>query len=792
MLPASVPLAFDYKDPKEISAVSLTLDSPLEPIVGYAKGISGTVFFDPLHPERSTGRLAVDVSSVQFANDGYSATAQGYALNGKRWPQLLLAIRRVESVRKVSATRYTGIVLADFTCRGVVQPKRLVVTADLFPGKADERTNGRVRGDLLVLRTRFSVSRKAHGISEGIPDSMVGDVIEVGVAVVGIHTTAAPPPPKAVAAVPPAEAARVPEARWEVELAGRDDPRLLQVERTGDRLTFRDAEGAVGATRLGATGFRLDSNPTYGEATGELDETGNGFVRTREGTIALRGRRVEAFRVRAAATPKGKGFAPLDLPRRMREQGTAGVAVVRLRGDAPPEIGTYGVLRSGDDAPVSEATTFQAGTMSTPVLHLAALRLAASGRLDLDRSVDDLLGKGTIPEGPQGWGSRVTVLDLLRGTAGFPFSKSAGYAPGTPEEVVAIGAPEGEPGKEEHVSAANEALLERVVAKAGGATAPEVVAREVFAPLGMRDSAYGPPPEGAARGHYSAGEPTLAPYHLYADALGNGLWTSPRDFGRFLSEVERLLGGRPNLLLKDRSFLERVESPKSVLGIRKGDDGSLYLGGDPYGFFCEFFMRPEKRETILVMQNRMMAWRLANDVRDALRKDAVSPPTPRTLPLPRIGGGSPATLDALQGRSNLVVFFLNEQCGVTHAYRGRLQRLFKDFDGKGFAFVGVRTGRKQFPNKPVDLPEVASLRIPFYDDADGALMRAYGVGQSLTFAVFDPQGRLRYQGGVDDSVDPAGVKRTPLRDALRSLATGRPVRVVRTPTYGCAILPVER
>ena len=42
---------FDYKDPKEISAVSLTLNSKLEPIVGYAKGISGTVNFDPANPK---------------------------------------------------------------------------------------------------------------------------------------------------------------------------------------------------------------------------------------------------------------------------------------------------------------------------------------------------------------------------------------------------------------------------------------------------------------------------------------------------------------------------------------------------------------------------------------------------------------------------------------------------------------------------------------------------------------------------------------------------------------------
>ena len=64
---------YDFKDPKQISAVSLTLDSMLEPIVGYAKGLSGVIRFDPGNPGATKGKLAVDVSSIIFANDGYTA-----------------------------------------------------------------------------------------------------------------------------------------------------------------------------------------------------------------------------------------------------------------------------------------------------------------------------------------------------------------------------------------------------------------------------------------------------------------------------------------------------------------------------------------------------------------------------------------------------------------------------------------------------------------------------------------------------------------------------------------------
>ncbi len=180
---------YDFKDPKQISAVSLSLDSLLEPIVGYAKGLSGVIQFDPANPGATKGKLAVDVSSIIFANDGYTATAKGYALNEKKFPKIYIEIKKVVSGTKISANQFKGVVLADFTCRGITKSKRLEVSVSSFPGKAAERTNGKHTGDLLILRTKFDVSRKAHGISEGIPDDLVGDTIQVGVAVVGIHFT---------------------------------------------------------------------------------------------------------------------------------------------------------------------------------------------------------------------------------------------------------------------------------------------------------------------------------------------------------------------------------------------------------------------------------------------------------------------------------------------------------------------------------------------------------------------------------------------------------------------------
>jgi len=179
-------MLFDCKDPKEISAVSLTIDSKLEPIFGYAKGLSGAVRFDPARPKATTGRIEVAVDSVQFANEGYTATARGFALEGKKYPTIAFVLKKVLSVTSPAPNVYQGTVQADFVCKGVTLPLTVPLTAS-FPGRAAERTNGQFEGDVLVLRTRFNVSRTKLGISAGIPADLVADAVEVRVSCVGIH-----------------------------------------------------------------------------------------------------------------------------------------------------------------------------------------------------------------------------------------------------------------------------------------------------------------------------------------------------------------------------------------------------------------------------------------------------------------------------------------------------------------------------------------------------------------------------------------------------------------------------
>ena len=74
------------------------------------------------------------------------------------------------------------------------------------------------------------------------------------------------------------------------------------------------------------------------------------------------------------------------------------------------------------------------------------------------------------------------------------------------------------------------------------------------------------------------------------------------------------------------------------------------------------------------------------------------------------------------------------------------------------------------------------------NDASGEVGRRYGARTTPHMYVVDAQGKLAYQGAIDD--DPYGEKKAPLNyvaEALKALKAGAPVKVGETKPYGCSV-----
>lgn len=181
----AAPQTFDFKDPKGVNNAVFLLDAPLESINGTANGISGTVQFDPANPGALRGQIVVEAASLHVPNPMMKEH-----LHGKDWmdvathKEITFKVTRVANV-KTTGAETTADVTGNFTLKGVTREITVPVRLSYLPGKLADRTFGRMQGDLLVIRSRFTIKRSEFGINPKAPTDKVADEIELTLSLAG-------------------------------------------------------------------------------------------------------------------------------------------------------------------------------------------------------------------------------------------------------------------------------------------------------------------------------------------------------------------------------------------------------------------------------------------------------------------------------------------------------------------------------------------------------------------------------------------------------------------------------
>jgi peroxiredoxin len=161
--------------------------------------------------------------------------------------------------------------------------------------------------------------------------------------------------------------------------------------------------------------------------------------------------------------------------------------------------------------------------------------------------------------------------------------------------------------------------------------------------------------------------------------------------------------------------------------------------------------------------------------------------------------GAPVCLDSLRGRP-VVLEWINVDCPfVKNQYdsTGNLPRLQREFRARGVTWLTICSSA---PGKQGHM-EPATLRgrlvgngwaaDAYLLDADGATGRAYGARTTPHMFVLDAQGRLVYDGAIDNEpgTRPESVAKAVnfVAPVLRALLDGQPVEPRRTKPYGCSV-----
>lgn len=157
--------------------------------------------------------------------------------------------------------------------------------------------------------------------------------------------------------------------------------------------------------------------------------------------------------------------------------------------------------------PATPHTLYSLASITKPVTATALMVLVARGQIDLDKPIDDYLGAAKVTA-RIGNASDATVRRVADHTAGLPLHAMFFYKdePGAPpafedsiDRYAVLMAP---PGEAHVYSNIGYGLLERAIERASGKSYAQFVTDEVFAPLGLNESAIpvaGDLPQAATR-----------------------------------------------------------------------------------------------------------------------------------------------------------------------------------------------------------------------------------------------------------------------------------------------------
>jgi CubicO group peptidase (beta-lactamase class C family) len=302
------------------------------------------------------------------------------------------------------------------------------------------------------------------------------------------------------------------------------------------------------------------------------------------------------------------GSKSKNLATRMQELHVPGVSIAVIHGGKLEWARGFGAISIGGP-PVTDATLFQAASISKPVTTLAVLRLVQAGKLDLDADVNQYLKAWKLPGNEFTEQAKVTLRELLTHSAGVSVHGFRGYAAGEPvPTVIQIlnGEPpannsairvDSEPGKTWRYSGGGFVIVQQVVSEVSGVAFPKLMHDQVLDPLGMNHSTYQQPLPAkllahAAMPYREDGKPVPGGEPFTYPELGPaGLWTTPSDLARFALGIQTAATGRSSRLLSAASahdlLVPHIDQQALGLVIGGSTERKYFThGGANFGYRC--------------------------------------------------------------------------------------------------------------------------------------------------------------------------------------------------------------
>jgi thioredoxin-related protein len=160
-------------------------------------------------------------------------------------------------------------------------------------------------------------------------------------------------------------------------------------------------------------------------------------------------------------------------------------------------------------------------------------------------------------------------------------------------------------------------------------------------------------------------------------------------------------------------------------------------------------------------------------------------------------GGKEISLSEVKGENGLLVMFSCNTCPYVKLSESRVKELGAISKQNKVGMILVNSNEAQRSDDDSfdamkTYAKVQGYTFNYVLDKNSQLANAFGATRTPHCFLFDKSGKLVYRGAIDDNIkDPNDAKEHYLKDAIASVAAGKPVKVNSTKSVGCSIKRVE-
>lgn len=149
--------------------------------------------------------------------------------------------------------------------------------------------------------------------------------------------------------------------------------------------------------------------------------------------------------------------------------------------------------------------------------------------------------------------------------------------------------------------------------------------------------------------------------------------------------------------------------------------------------------------------------------------------------------GNKHSLSDYKDSKAIVIIFVATECPISNDYNSRMEKLFKEYNQKDIAFVGINSNKAESVERIKEHADENGLTFTILKDEKNIIADKFEASFTPEVYVLNSDFNILYHGRIDNSRKESDVVTKDLENALDEILAGKEVSKKETKAFGCTI-----